>query len=134
MRRIQKKREECTHFERGIKNDTYFCKKLRDMPQISLPFFPEDITLINSQVGFQKSGGIVYYFNGSMPIYQHPEHDIRSFRLFTSQLVVNGNAKQVEIVKAFGVSDISVKRWVKRYKEEGSQGFFYPKRKREAQS
>lgn len=99
-------------------------EKISDMPQTSLPFFPDDITLINSQVGFQRHNGIVYYFNGSMPIYQHPEQDIRSFRLFTSQLVVNGNAKQVEIVKAFGVSEISVKRWVKRYREEGAQGFF----------
>lgn len=95
------------------------------MPQIILPFFPEDIRLINSIVGFQKKDGIVYYFNGSMPIYQHPENDIKSFRLFTSQLVVNGNAKQIEIVKAFGVSVISVKRWVKRYRKEGAQGFFY---------
>lgn len=95
------------------------------MPQTRLPFFPEDITLINNTVGFQKRNGIVYYFNGSMPVYQHPEEDIKSFRLFTSQLVVNGNAKQIEIVKAFGVSAISVKRWVKRYIEEGAQGFFY---------
>lgn len=95
------------------------------MPQTSLPFFPEDIVLINSLVGFQKKNGTVYYFNGSMPVYQHPENDIKSFRLFTSQLVINGNAKQVEIVKAFGVSSISVKRWVKRYREEGAQGFFY---------
>lgn len=94
------------------------------MPQIRLPFFPEAITLINSIVGFQKQDGIVYYFNGSMPIYQHPEEDLRSFRLFTSQLVVNGNAKQSEIVKAFGVSVISVKRWVKKYREEGAEGFF----------
>jgi hypothetical protein len=103
------------------------------MPQTSLPFFPEDITLINSHVGFQKRNGIVYYFNGSMPIYQHPEQDMRSFRLFTSQLVVNGNAKQVEIVNAFGVSDISVKRWVKRYREEGAQGFFLSQRPEKAQ-
>ena len=95
------------------------------MPQTSLPFFPEDIRLINSQVGFQKQDGKVYYFNGSMPIFQHPEKDIKSFRLFTSQLVVNGNAKQVEIVNAFGVSVISVKRWVKRYREAGAEGFFY---------
>ena len=95
------------------------------MPQIQLPFFPEDITLINSLVGFQKQNGIVYYFNGSMPVYQHDEDDIKSFRLFTSQLVINGNAKQSEIVKAFNVSPISVKRWVKKYREEGAQGFFY---------
>ena len=95
------------------------------MPQTQLPLFHEDITLINSLVGFQKRNNIVYYFNGSMPIYQHPEDDIKSFRLFTSQLIVNGNAKQVEIVKAFGVSPISVQRCVKRYREEGAQGFFY---------
>ena len=95
------------------------------MPQINLPFFPEDITLINSQVGFLKRNNTVYYFNGSMPIYQHPESDIRSFRLYTSQLVINGNVTQSEIVKAFGVSPISVKRWVKRYRERGAEGFFY---------
>lgn len=100
-----------------------FAKK-NTMPQIQLPIFTEDVSLINSNVGFQKCDGIVYYFNGLMPIFQHPEDDLRSFRLFTSQLVVNGNAKQVEIVKAFNVSTISVKRWVKRYREEGSAGFF----------
>ncbi len=99
------------------------------MPQIQLPLFYEDITLINSVVGFQKKNDIVYYFNGSMPVYQHPENDLKSFRLFTSQLIVNGNAKQVEIVNAFGVSPISVKRWVKRYREEGAQVFFYQNRK-----
>jgi len=61
------------------------------MPQNNLPFFPEDITLINNQVGFQKRNNIVYYFNGSMPIYQQQECDIRSFRLYTSQLIINGN-------------------------------------------
>ncbi len=106
-------------------------KKKRKMPQIRLPFFSEEITLINSTVGFQKNYGIVYYFNGSMPVYQYPRHggqaeeDLKSFRLFTSQLVVNGNAMQSEIVRAFGVSSISVKRWVKKYREEGAQGFFY---------
>jgi hypothetical protein len=94
------------------------------MPQASLPFFPEDITLINSRIGFQKRDGIVYYFNGSMPIYQHSENDIRSFRLFTNQLIINGNALQSEIVKAFGVSAISVKRWVKKYRNKGSRAFF----------
>lgn len=95
------------------------------MPQLNLPLFKEDMTLINSFVGFQERNGKVYYFNGSMPVYQHPKNDLKSFRLFTSQLVVNGNARQIEIVKAFGVSPISVKRWVKRYREDGAQGFFY---------
>ena len=76
-------------------------------------------------LGYRKKNGIVYYFNGPMPIFQHPEEDYSSFRLFTSQLVVNGNVKQMEIVRAFNVSVISVKRWVKKYREEGAEGFFY---------
>ncbi|MCD4665865.1 MAG: helix-turn-helix domain containing protein [Bacteroidales bacterium] len=95
------------------------------MPQTRLPFFPDDIELINNYIGVQKKNGIVYYFNGAMPVFQHPENDLSSFRLFTSQLVINGNVKQVEIVRTFGVSAISVKRWVKRYREKGSEGFFY---------
>jgi len=94
------------------------------MPQTRLPFFPEDIELINNYIGIQKKNSIVYYFNGSMPVFQHAEKDYASFRLFTSQLVVNGNAKQVEIVSAFNVSAISVKRWVKKYREKGASSFF----------
>ena len=95
------------------------------MPQTRLPFFPEDIELINNYIGVQKKDGVVYYFNGAMPVFQHPENDYSSFRLFTSQLVVNGNVKQVEIVNAFDVSSISVKRWVKKFREEGAESFFY---------
>ena len=95
------------------------------MPQARLPFFPDDIELINMHIGVQKKNGIVYYFNGMMPVFQHPEEDLSSFRLFTSQLVVNGNVKQVDIVDAFGVSSISVKRWVKKYREKGAEAFFY---------
>jgi hypothetical protein len=45
-----------------------------------------------------------------MPVFQHPENDYSSFRLFMSQLVVNGNVRQVDIVRAFDVRTISVKR------------------------
>lgn len=38
------------------------------MPQTLLPIFPAEATLINTYVGFQKREGIVYYFNGMMPI------------------------------------------------------------------
>lgn len=107
-------------FALGFKNDT-------KMPQTQFPFFPEDIELINNHIGVQKKNGNVYYFNGAMPVFQHPEDDYASFRLFTSQLVVNGNAKQVEIVRTFNVSVISVKRWVKKLREEGAEAFFYRK-------
>lgn len=97
------------------------------MPQTRLPIFPEDIELINNYIGFQEKEGVVYYFNGSMPVFQHNKKDYASFRLFTTQLVVNGNVKQVEIVKAFGVSPSSVKRWARKYRENGSEVFFYRK-------
>lgn len=108
-------------FASGFKNDT-------QMPQTRLPFFPDEIELINNHIGFQKKNGIIFYFNGAMPVFQHPEDDLSSFRLFTSQLVVNGNVRQVDLVRAFGVSSISVKRWVKKYREEGSGAFFYQRR------
>lgn len=98
------------------------------MPQARLPFFPEEITLINQHIGFQKKDGTVWYFNGMMPVFQHRETDYRGFHLFTSQLVVNGNCTQAEIVRAFNISSISVKRWVKKFREEGTESFFLRKR------
>ena len=97
------------------------------MPQTRLPFFPEDIELINSYIGVKKENQRVYYFHGAMPIFQHAEDDYPSFRLITTQLVINGNATQAEIVRAFGVSASSVKRWVKKYPNMDLSVFFIKK-------
>lgn len=97
--------------------------------QSLLPLFPQEATLINAVIGVQQRDGVVYYFNGSMPIFRHEKGDLDSFRFITSQLVVNGVCKQVEIVKCFGVSDISVKRWVKRYRQSQELGEFVSKKK-----
>jgi hypothetical protein len=85
--------------------------------------------MINSLIAVQKKEQTVYYFNGSMPIFKHIESDIDSFRYITSQLIINGVCKQKEIVNCFGVSDISVKRWVKRYKGSKELGDFVSKKK-----
>jgi len=94
------------------------------MPQMLLPIFPEEIKLINSLIGFVKKDNYVYYFNGQMPIFHHPEDDLNSFKMFVSQLYVCGNATQAEIVRAFGISNSSIKRWVKKYNEGGAAAFF----------
>ncbi len=94
-----------------------------------LPLFPAEATMINSLVAVQKKEQTVYYFNGSMPIFKHIESDIDSFRYITSQLIINGVCKHKEIVNCFGVSDISVKRWVKRYKGSKELGDFVSKKK-----
>jgi transposase-like protein len=94
------------------------------MPQLILPVFPEDVTPINDVVSFCKREGMVHYFLGLFPVFEHPEDDKVSFRMYVSQLVVNGNCAQAEVVRAFGISAISVKRYVKRYREGGSKSFF----------
>ena len=102
------------------------------MPQPHLPLFPADVTSINPHVSFAKREGRVYYFNGPMPVFSHDEKDYASFRMFTSQLVEDGNCSQAEIVRAFGISAISMKRYVKKYREGGPARFFQKKRTRSA--
>lgn len=102
------------------------------MPQPHLPLFPADVTSINPHVSFAKREGRVYYFNGPMPVFSHEEKDYASFRMFTSQLVEDGNCTQAEIVRAFGISAISMKRYVKKYREGGPARFFQKKRTRSA--
>jgi len=97
--------------------------------QILLPLFPVEGTLINSLVAVQKKAETVYYFNGSMPIFMHNEKDSDSFRYVTSQLIANGVCKQKDIVNCFGVSLVSVKRWVKRYRESKELADFTSKKK-----
>lgn len=94
------------------------------MPQKLLPIFPGDSTAINPFLGFSLNGVMVYYFNGMMPIFSHAVDDHNAFRLITSQLIDNGVATQKDIVEAFGVSPISVKRNLKIYRQEGWGGFF----------
>lgn len=100
------------------------------MPQMLLPMFPGEATSINPLLGFCRKDDMVYYFNGMMPIFSHADSDLNAFRLITSQLVVNEVATQKDIVDAFGVSPISVKRYVKIYRQEGAGGFFKPRKGR----
>src|ERR1700747_477568 len=71
------------------------------MPQVQLPIFPAGVTHINSEVAFEEREGKVYYFNGHLPVFVHEKGALASFRLFSTQLVINGNATQGEISRAF---------------------------------
>ena len=100
------------------------------MSQIQLPLFPPGVTPITSVLAFSQEDGRVTYFNGSMPVFAHAEEDLASFRMISAQFYVNGNATQAEIMRAFGVSKISLKRAVKRYRAEGPKGFYQPQKRR----
>jgi transposase-like protein len=100
------------------------------MPQAILPIFSTEFTIISETIGCQKKDGQVYYFQGTMPFYCHNETDKASFRSAVAQIAVLGNATQAQLVRAFGLSAISVKRWVKLHRERGSAGFFLPRKRR----
>ena len=96
------------------------------MPQIQLPIFPTSSAYFTDELAFEQRDGTVYYFNGHLPVFSHRQDDIASFRLFSSQLIVNGNASQSQIARAFGVPLVTVKRACKKLRHEGAAGFFRP--------
>lgn len=97
------------------------------MPTTLFPVFPEGSVYLNSSIAVKPFEDYIYYFNGEMPMYKHHKEDYKSFRFITSQMVVLGNIKQIDIIKVFKVSKASVKRWVKVYREKGPEGFFHPR-------
>jgi len=94
------------------------------MPQMQLPVFPAGVTEINNRIAVQNEAGRVFYLHGHLPVFQHETQDVRSFRMFTSQMIDAGTAKPKEIVRAFGVPMITVKRYVKLYRDYGNEGFY----------
>jgi transposase len=94
------------------------------MPQMQLPIFPAGVTEINRQIAVQNEAGTIYYLHGHLPVFQHGERDVRAFRMFTSQMIVTGTVKPKEIVQAFGVPMVTVRRYVKIYREQGVNGFY----------
>jgi len=100
------------------------------MPQVQLPIFPQGVTHITSEIAFECRDGKVTYFNGHLPVFIHDCEDLAAFRLFSSQLTINGNASQSQISRAFGVPVVTVKRYVKLYREKGPKGFFAPRPRR----
>jgi hypothetical protein len=94
------------------------------MPQLQLPIFPSGVTEINSRIAVQKEAGQVFYLHGHLPVFQHQEQDVQSFRMFTSQMIAGGTVKPKQIVQTFGVPMVTVKRYVKLYRDRGAKGFY----------
>lgn len=101
------------------------------MPQVQLPLFPHGSTALTPELAFERREDQVVYFNGHLPVFTHEVQDLASFRLFTTQLIVNGTASQGDIVKGFGVPITTVKRCCQRYRERGAAAFFNPPERRQ---
>ncbi len=102
------------------------------MPQAQLPFFPCGTTEINANLAFEKRDAQVTYFNGTLPVFSHAKDDRTTFLMIISQFYINGNATQAELCRAFGIPGITLKRAVKKYREQGVGGFYKPRNTRGA--
>ena len=100
------------------------------MPQLQLPIFQEGTHLITVNIGYRREEAQVTYFHGMMPVFTHELDDTASFQMIVSQFYINGNAKQSEIVRAFGIKPLALKRWVSKYRQGGAKAFYIEKRGR----
>jgi predicted transcriptional regulator len=96
------------------------------MGQLLLPLFPKDTTMITPTLGVREYEGTVYYLHSGMPIYSHDQNELTKFRYITSNFLVQGLCKNKDITETFHVSTDSVRRWKKRFSEEGEEAFFKP--------
>ena len=97
------------------------------MKQTLLPLIPDGATPVSDLISVVLENDHWTWYYGARPVFAHPQSDRESFRMFSAQLVCQGACKQVQIVNAFSVSAISVKRSVKQYREEGIQSFYRPR-------
>jgi transposase len=100
------------------------------MPQALLPMIPHGATRINDLISVVRQDTQWSYFCGVQPVFQHPEDDRQSFRMFTAQLCCQGACTQAQVIRTFGVSKNSVLRSVAKYRQEGIDGFYRLRRSR----
>ena len=100
------------------------------MPQALLPLIPDGSTVLNDRISVVKEDGKWTYFCGIVSVFRHDEDDLRSFRMFTAQLICQGQCRQVDVIRVFGVSSNSIRRSVATYEQEGVSGFFQPRKTR----
>ena len=102
------------------------------MPQLQLPIFPAGAKCITDEIAVEYRDKQVVYIYGSLPVFQHAEGDLQSFRLITSQLIDIGAVRQVDIVNAFGVPLPTVKRYLRLLRDHGPKVFFAEPKRRAA--
>ena len=89
-----------------------------------LPLIAAGATRINDLISVVRDHGQCTYFCGIQPVFQHAENDHCSFRMFTAQLICQGVCRQVDVLRAFGVSKNSVIRSVNKYRTGGVKAFY----------
>lgn len=80
--------------------------------------------MISPCVGVYENEGLVYYIVNGLPVYTHGKDDLSAFRFITSNFITRGLCRKSEVQRCFGVSEDSVHRYWKKFKEQGEEGFF----------
>lgn len=92
--------------------------------QLTLPIFPAGSILISDCLGVMSQHKIVQYIVNGLPVYQHAEEDLSSFRFAISNFIARGLCKKVDVMRAFHVSESFVQRACKKLEVEKEAGFF----------
>ena len=100
------------------------------VPQALLPLIPAGATQVNELISVVREDQEWTYFCGVQPVFRHADDDRPSFRMFTAQLCCQGACTQAQIIHTFGVSKMSVLRSAEKYRREGVEGFYRPRRGR----
>jgi transposase len=101
------------------------------MPQMQLPIFPAGAQNLTPEIGFECRQDQVTYFNGHLPVFTHHKTDVQSFRLITAQWIEQGLISQADVVRSFGISPTTIKRYMKRFRKGGIKALFTPSAKRQ---
>lgn len=80
--------------------------------------------MISDQIGVYEKDGLVQYLVNGLPVYSHAKEDLNAFRFITSNFICQGLCRKVDVQRCFAVSEDTVGRAMKKYKEEGEAGFF----------
>lgn len=92
--------------------------------QLQLPIFSRETKLISDCVGYYTRDGIVQYIVNGLPVFAHDEGDLNGFRYIISNIIDQGLCSKAEAQRAFHVSDDSIYRYCKLFKDKGADGFF----------
>lgn len=91
---------------------------------MQFPLFPSGTGLINPTLGVRTDADdMVWYLHNGAPIFFHATGDQGKFRYVTSHLVFVGLCTQAQVMRFFHVSESSVQRYLKIYREKGEAGF-----------
>ena len=82
--------------------------------------------MINANMGVYEQDGLVQYLINGLPVYSHAKDNNDAFRYITSNFIHQGLCRKVDIERAFGVSEDSVSRALKKFETKGEAGFFGP--------